>query len=175
MTIYCTSDLHHRHKNVIKFCDRPTTEEEHDEFIVSQLNKDINVHDTVYHLGDFTFSKDIEEIRKFCNRLNGKWIHVLGNHDDEKILREAFKGTRHNIVGSYHELKYNKMFIVMCHYPFETWNKKHYNSLHLFGHLHTMDNFNKLTYVPNRFLVSFDSNEWRAYKLEDLLKMKKDS
>lgn len=36
----------------------------------------------------------------------------------------------------YKELKYNKQFFVMSHYPMLTWNKKHFGSIHLYGHVH---------------------------------------
>lgn len=170
MTIYITSDLHFRHDKIINICNRPTTPEEHDEWLIKQINSVVKTSDTVYHLGDFSFTKNINDIRKFCNRLNGKWYHILGNHDNEKVLAESFGGTRHNILGLYHELKYNGRFIVMMHYPIERWNRDHYNSLHLFGHLHTIENFHRLKPIDNRKLVSLDSNiEFKPYKLDDIL------
>lgn len=171
MTIYVTSDLHFRHDKIIQVCNRPTTPEEHDAWLIRQINKTVKTHDTVYHLGDFSFTKNIEDMRNFCNRLNGSWIHVLGNHDDEKRIRKAFEGTRHTIAGNYHELKYNGRFIMMLHYPMESWNRKRYGSLHLFGHLHTKEiEANVLKPLKNRKLMSLDSHpEFIPYKLDDIM------
>lgn len=171
MTIYVTSDLHFRHDKIIQVCNRPTTPEEHDAWLIRQINKTVKTHDTVYHLGDFSFTKNIEDMRNFCNRLNGSWIHVLGNHDDEKRLRKAFEGTRHTIAGNYHELKYNGRFIMMLHYPMESWNRKRYGSLHLFGHLHTKEiEANVLKPLKNRKLMALDSHpEFIPYKLDDIM------
>lgn len=95
----------------------------------------VKQNDTVYHLGDFVFGKQIE-IEKILSKLNGKWIFVLGNHDNKNALFEACKGTKHKVVGTYYELKHNGKTLVLCHYPFRTWNKSHYGSLNIHGHAH---------------------------------------
>lgn len=171
MTIYITSDLHFRHDKIINVCNRPTTIEEHDNWLIKQINKTVKTTDTVYHLGDFSFTKNIEDMQNFCNRLNGNWIHILGNHDNEKRLINAFQNTRHTIAGNYHELKYKNRHIMMLHYPMESWNKKQYGSIHLFGHLHTQEIACRvLKQIPNRKLMSLDSHpEFIPYKLDDIL------
>ncbi len=175
MTRYITADLHHGHDKVIERCGRPTTPEEHENWLIKQINSVVRTHDTVYNLGDFTFYKNEEVIRKFCNRLNGKWEHVLGNHDRKKILEKAFIGTNHSILGDYHETKYKDSFLIMMHYPIESWNKKHYGSFHFFGHLHQMKHFHNLSPLKNRFLVSLDSHpQFIPYKLDDLIENEPD-
>ena len=171
MTIYITADLHFCHDKIVDFCNRPTTIEDHEEWLIKQINKVVKTTDTVYHLGDFAFTKNIEHIQKFCNRLNGNWIHVLGNHDNEKRLTAAFKDTKHTIAGPYHELKYKGRHIMMLHYPMESWNKKRYGSIHLFGHLHTQEiAAQSLKPLANRKLISLDSHsEFIPYKLDDIL------
>ena len=170
MTIYITADLHLFHSKVISRCNRPIDIDNHNDWIIKQMNKLVTPQDTVYHIGDFALTKNIDNINKVCNRLNGNWIHVLGNHDNEKLLSSAFIGTRHKIVSPLYNLIYNGLTIVLCHFPIESWNKKHYNSLHLFGHLHTRENFYNLTPIKNRYLVSFDSHpNHLPYRLDDLI------
>ena len=171
MTIFISSDYHHCHGNVIDFCSRPTNREEHEYWLIKQTNSVVKPEDTVYHLGDFSFTNDKSIIKNFCNKLNGNWYHLIGNHDNVNRLSDAFEGTRHKIIGNYHELKYNGSFIVMCHYPFESWNKMRYGSYHFFGHLHSYENFKKLKDIKNRRIVCLDSHEnFIPYKLDDLLK-----
>lgn len=171
MTIYITSDLHFGHDKIIGLCGRPTTIEDHHEWLIRQINKTVRTSDTVYHLGDFSFCNDVSKINAFCNRLNGNWFHILGNHDRESKLAESFINTRHKILGHYHELKYKGQFIMLMHYPIESWNRKHYGSYHLFGHLHTREIAEKaLKPLPNRMLMSLDSHpEFIPYKLDDVL------
>lgn len=155
MTIYFTSDLHHKHKNIIQYCNRPTTIEEHEDWLVSQLNSRITPQDTVYHLGDFSFSRDATEIAKFMNRLNGNWLHVLGNHDHPKTFRSALSLSKsHTELGNYLTLKMNGLYIVLMHYPIESWDRKYYGSIHLHGHVHNKENI-----MNNRFAVCIDNHE----------------
>lgn len=79
--IFFTSDTHFGHKNIIEYCKRPfETIEEMDETIIANWNRDVTDDDTVYHLGDFGFgtAKRLAELRE---RLNGKIVLILGNHD----------------------------------------------------------------------------------------------
>ena len=168
--IYITSDYHHDHKNVITSYGRPTTIEDHEEWLIERTNSYVQENDIVYHLGDFSFSKNEDKIRNFCNRLNGTWNHVLGNHDRIDLLEKSFSGTKHKILGNYYELKYDKVFIVMSHYPIESWNRMRHGSYHLCGHMHSHEHFLKLRNIKNRKLVCFDSNKFKPYKLDELIK-----
>ena len=100
MKIYFTADCHFDHANIIIYAKRPflkkgdliderywTTEEIKEERcqllneeLVKQWNKKVSEEDTVYHLGDFSF-KGVENAQKWEEKLNGKIIHIQGNHD----------------------------------------------------------------------------------------------
>lgn len=137
--VWFTSDLHFLHKNVIIYCDRPTTEEEQTDWIINQMNTHIQDDDIVYHLGDFTFvgPKRKDEIVEILERLKGNWKFILGNHDNESMLREVIKGIpRHEVIGNYQEIKYNRTKFVLCHYPFKTWNASNHGSINIHGHTH---------------------------------------
>lgn len=133
--MWFTSDLHFFHKNVVEYCNRPTTVEEMTEWLITTLNTYIGENDDVYHLGDFAFKDDYTDV---LSRLNGKWHFVKGNHDVEKKMLKAIDatGNKHVYLGSYHEMKYDGRKIVLCHYPFKTWNCSHYGSINIHGHQH---------------------------------------
>lgn len=137
--VWFTSDLHFMHNNVIKYCDRPTTPEEQTDWLINQLNEFIGPDDIVYHLGDFTFvgPKKKDLVKNILDRLHGKWRFILGNHDNESMLREVIKEYEcHEVIGNYQELKYAERKLVLCHYPFKTWNCSNRGSINIHGHTH---------------------------------------
>lgn len=124
MATYFTSDLHFKHKNVIKFAPetRPFSDvDSMEEVLVYKWNRKVKPGDTIYHLGDFCFGSKAHTERIWA-RLNGNIIKIKGNHDKEGI--------------PYLEIKIGKQHIVLCHYPFVTWNKSRWGAWHLFGHCH---------------------------------------
>ena len=105
-------------------------------WLLNKLNSQINDDDVVYHLGDFTFYKDKELIKHLVGKLKGNWNFILGNHDNESHIREACKGTRHNVIGHYHEITVNKVKVCLFHFPVEEWHQIHRGAWHFHGHLH---------------------------------------
>lgn len=72
MNTFFTADTHFGHNNIIKYVNRPfNSVEEMDEQLISNWNSKVTHEDTIYHLGDFAFSKTPE---KYFYRLNGKKI-----------------------------------------------------------------------------------------------------
>ncbi len=132
---YVTSDHHFGHANVIRYSKRSfSNAQEMDEKLIEAWNKKVPPGATVYHLGDFCFDrpKRLIEIRK---RLNGTIRLVKGNHD------KAIKGPEvlscFEWVKDYYESKAEDgTKIVMCHYPFMTWNKGHHGAWCFHGHCH---------------------------------------
>lgn len=141
--IWFISDTHFGHKNILVFGNgRPFANiEEHDEAIIQNWNERVKPGDRVYHLGDFAMAHH-EKIQKILSRLNGQKFHIRGNHDKNmrgEIL-EHFVWSR-----DYFKLKVpdedsssptGKQEIVLCHYPMEIWDKRHYGAWHLHGHCH---------------------------------------
>jgi calcineurin-like phosphoesterase family protein len=113
------------------------------EYIIEHWNQKIGVDDPVYHLGDFSFGEP-EVWTSIIERLNGKIHLIRGNHDHHKKLRklQTLSGKQIHMLGEYHELYVEdeeldtKQLIVMCHYPIESWNKRHHGAWHLHGHCH---------------------------------------
>jgi len=133
--IHFVADLHHGHPKIVDICNRPTTREEHDEWLLKEVfNKYVQRKDEVYILGDVSLTKR-RDAEKWVARLNGNKHLILGNHD---------KSVSH--LGNWSEITQIKDFtfsrfginihIVCCHYPLASWNRKIHGSWHLYGHVH---------------------------------------
>lgn len=132
MSILFTSDTHFFHEKVIGYSNRPfKTGEEMNEYMIQQWNRKVSPNDTIYHLGDFSFARE-DKTERVLQRLNGKKILILGNHD--KGMKSLFH--YFETVTSYHELKQGSDTFILCHYPMARWNKGHYGSYMLHGHCH---------------------------------------
>jgi calcineurin-like phosphoesterase family protein len=136
---WITSDLHFYHEAILRFCSdtRPWRSiEEMNQALIDEWNSKIQPNHTIYHLGDFCFGK-FDSIAKradeILDQLNGNKIFLKGNHDTSEVCNVLAK---HGELHNYLEIKHNKQFIVMSHFPFACWNKANYNSLHAFGHCH---------------------------------------
>lgn len=160
--IWFTSDHHFGHANVIKYCNRPfDSVEEMDDELIDRWNSFVGQNDRIYHLGDFTLGGG-SQAADYFRRLNGK-ITVLANfwHHDKRWLRDLgyismaqTTGTLYGVTGYITNsggsveilppvwvLEYDRMEdyplpIVMSHYPFAEWDRKHYGAIHLHGHSH---------------------------------------
>lgn len=140
--IWFTSDTHFFHTSIIDYNNRPFDNvEEMNETIIELWNGVISPKDTIYHLGDFAMAsqKHENEIRNIINKLKGNKFLIFGNHDDHKLYKKIMINPPKKfeiLQNQIHEIKYNKNYYVMCHYPMFSWNRSHYGSYHLFGHHH---------------------------------------
>lgn len=164
--LFFTSDLHFSHKNIIKFCPdfRPNTDnlDEHDNYLIQLWNDTVSPDDTVYNLGDVSFSHNLNHIERILSQLNGKHHLILGNHDGliaqhkERFLNKL-KNDGNPILSSvqnYLKLKLPeyKQTLILFHYPIYEWDGCHKGWYHLHGHLH-----NRTSKVAGRILnVGFD-------------------
>ena len=144
--IYFTSDLHLGHKNIIKYEDRPwKTVEDMTIGLIENWNEVVKPTDEVYILGDFAFQNSYTTpflITDILSRLNGKKHLIIGNHDTY-INKQAFNPRYFEEMVHYKELKINGKFIILSHYPIESWNGKEHGSIHLHGHTHKPDSPNR--------------------------------
>lgn len=107
---YFTSDCHFGHNNIIRFCNRPfTSVEEMNEKLVENWNKVVTKEDTVYCLGDFSMNNP----KRFAERLNGKKILILGNHDSVVESKLAFD----EVLG-YTQIEIGGNKVHLKHYPY---------------------------------------------------------
>lgn len=142
--LWFTSDLHFGHRNVIRFCARPFTDEKDmTEKLISNWNKQVGENDIVFVLGDTFWFNDSRSIKKVLDRLNGKTIYMIpGNHDDfehyHRVDTERIKLLSDVVVMWLQEYNSNKKHeIWMSHYPMMTWPHRDHNTIQLFGHIHS--------------------------------------
>lgn len=158
-----TSDLHFGHKNIIQYCNRPTTYEEQNDWLINRLNSFIDVDDDVYHNGDFAFinkknkTKRVEIIKGILEQLNGNWKFVVGNHDNEEILRKVCAELgKHEVLGSYHVEVFHDRKFILCHFPFRSWQDSRHGSINVHGHTHGGLRGKEL---PNQIDVGLDATD----------------
>lgn len=133
MTIFFTSDTHYWHRNIIRYSNRPFNDiEEMNNELIQRWNSVVGDNDTVYHLGDVGFKRDMDDILDQLKGKNKFWIP--GNHDKD-WKRKGLKGfTR---LEQCHEMYVaNKVMVVLCHYGMRVWNRCHHGAFHLYGHSH---------------------------------------
>lgn len=163
MTIWFTSDTHWGHANIIKYSNRPfSSREEMDEMLIKNWNDLVQPSDVIYHMGDFSFHQ-AEKTLSILKRLNGQKHMVKGNHDKHAILKPCYDSFVW--VKDYAETVIDKQLIVMCHFPFLTWNKSHHGSWNLHGHCH-----GSLPEDPHsrRLDVGVDCHDYRPISFEQV-------
>ena len=63
-------------------------------------------------------------------------IHlVMGNHD-HVISKSAKLQAMFASIQDYKTLKIDGSYLVLSHFPFAIWDRRHYGSIHLHGHSH---------------------------------------
>ena len=136
--IYFTSDLHFGHNNVIRFDNRPfAMVEEMDGELIRRWNNKVKSDDIVYILGDISWYNS-DKTCEILSRLNGQKHLIKGNHDRiNSDIRKNFYS-----VSDYKEIKVDDKDVVLCHYPITFFNKHHYGSYHLYGHVHNSHEWN---------------------------------
>ncbi len=133
--VWFTSDTHFDHKRIMEFCPKTRfgeSPEEMTELLITKWNDDVAPNDTVYHIGDVSWA-GTERTIEILGRLNGHKYLILGNHD--KGIRGAAEKLFVN-VSTYMSHKIDRVDVVMFHFPIVEWDKMHYGSFHLFGHVH---------------------------------------
>jgi len=166
--IYFTADQHFGHRNILKYESRPFANvSEMDEAMISRWNEMVNKNDMVYILGDLMFSKKESDVVAIVQRLKGKKILIKGNHD--YFASKAWTNKYFEKVTDYLEINCNGMKFCLMHYPMATWNKKHYGSIHLHGHIHS----NKLPFeIGGRILnVGVDLFDYRPVSIDEVMEL----
>lgn len=133
-----TSDLHHEHNNIVKFTNRgvDTTQEGHTDFLRALWNAQVKPQDTVYHLGDFSFSRSYPRIAEFIRSLNGLKVFIKGNHCDPQILTRLVEDRLIHAWYDYKEIKVGEQKVCLFHFPIAAWHQQGRGSWHLHGHCH---------------------------------------
>lgn len=82
MTIWLTADEHYDHDQIRIYENRPfDTLRVMNRTLIANHNSMVKEEDTVYHLGDFSMSKEKRRVESTLKNLKGKHYLILGNHD----------------------------------------------------------------------------------------------
>jgi len=166
--IWIVSDTHFDHGRIIELCDRPFRDvNEMNNTLIENWNKVVKPNDMVYHLGDFSFSKE-QRIESLVRQLNGKIILILGNHD--KLSRNFYKNTFERVF-DYYKLRCNNEKYILFHYPIYEWDGFFRGTIHLHGHVHGNSKNSNVQDIPGRqhaVDMSVDSRDWRPVNIDEI-------
>ncbi|MET1757172.1 metallophosphoesterase family protein [Novosphingobium sp. RD2P27] len=160
MPLFFTADTHFGDHRTINIHRRPfATVTEMDEAMVAGWNAVVGSDDEIWHLGDV--ARRARDVPELLARLNGT-KHLVRGNNDEPGTSEADGWAS---VQDYAELTVNGVLLVLCHYPFRSWNSQHRLSINLHGHSH-----GRLKPMPRQFDVGMDARGYRPVALDDLLR-----
>lgn len=167
MTVYFTSDTHFGDPRVLRIDRRPfTSVAQHDEALVTLWNEVVGPDDEVWHLGDFALGPSAERISSLLRSLNGSKRLIIGNNDGQATLQAAgWESVQH-----YAEITVDGTPLVLCHYPFRTWNGMGRGRVDLHGHSH-----GKLKPQTRQYDVGVDVWEFRPVTLATILSTRRRS
>ncbi len=133
MATFFTSDTHFGDRRALRFDGRPYPSlAAHDEALVARWNDVVTPSDEVWHLGDFALGPAPERIAGLLAALNGTKHLIIGNNDGEATLAAPGWAS----IAHYAEFVLADRRLVLCHYPFRTWNGIGRGALNLHGHSH---------------------------------------
>jgi calcineurin-like phosphoesterase family protein len=160
MALFFTADTHFGDHRTINIHRRPfATAQEMDEAIVANWNAVVSAQDEIWHLGDF--ARRSGDVPDLLARLNGTKYLVRGNNDGPA----TGEADGWQSVQDYAELTVEGVLLVLCHYPFRSWNGQHRRSINLHGHSH-----GRLKAIPRQFDVGLDARDFRPIALDELLR-----
>jgi calcineurin-like phosphoesterase family protein len=161
MAVYFTSDTHFGHAGALGFFGRPfASVAEMDRSLVGNWNEIVGPADAVWHLGDFALRRPPAQMAEILAALNGEKHLVAGNNDGEATRALAGWAS----VAPYAELELDGVRLVLCHYPFRSWNGQRKGALNLHGHSH-----GRLAPLPRQVDVGVDAWAFRPTTLPRIL------
>lgn len=125
----------------MKFCPqtRPfTSVDEMNEAIVKNHNSVVGKDDVVYFLGDVGFGNQ-ESMINVMQSMNGVKHLIIGNHDRRLLKNPSFVDLFSTVQSDLFlslEHKGEKLNFHLYHFPIIEWDRMHWGSYHLYGHVH---------------------------------------
>ncbi len=158
--IYFTGDTHFGDARVLRIDRRPFPNmPDHDAALISNWNSRVSPEDEIWHLGDFAV-KRAGFAEQPLSQFHGQKHLIVGNNDPA----ETTKATGWASVQHYAELTIDGQRLILCHYPFRTWNQMGKGSVNLHGHSH-----GRLKPMPRQFDAGVDPRGLRPTTLSELL------
>jgi calcineurin-like phosphoesterase family protein len=159
MAVFFTSDTHFGDHRTLNLHKRPFAGvAEMDAALVAGWNAVVRADDEIWHLGDFARRGDA--VTGLLARLHGRKHLVCGNNDPP-ATRAAEGWTS---VRDYAELELDGRRLILCHYPFRSWNGQHRGALNLHGHSH-----GRMKPMARQHDVGVDLWAWRPVTLATIL------
>ena len=157
MATFFTSDTHFGDPRPLRVDRRPfASVAAMDTALIEGWNKAVAPEDEVWHLGDFALGPAPPRLAELLAALNGRKHLVVGNNDGAATLEQpGWASVQH-----YAELEVDGKRLVLCHYPFRTWNRMGQGVINLHGHSH-----GRLKPVPRQYDVGVDVWEFQPVTL----------
>ncbi len=143
--VWIWSDSHYYHTKVIEYENRPFYREgfpdieSMNKFLSKNWRETVKDKQKIFHLGDFCFKQNKQDVEKIIKNQPGYKILILGNHDRCKSVK-WWGEVGFDEVYPY-PIIYNNFFI-LSHEP--VYLNEHMPYVNIHGHLHSnkMDNEN---------------------------------
>ena len=151
--LFFTSDNHHGHFNICKYCHRPFESRSYmDKTLIDNWNSVVPEDGIVVCCGDFMFPHEtgFKEYWKYMKQLNFKTLFLCrGNHDriemgvydmyhpdvcKNTILHRKIEDCPKVIVNDFIKINVEGISIFACHYPMLSYPTDY----QVFGHIHTL-------------------------------------
>ncbi len=159
MAVFFTSDTHFGDHRTLNIWKRPfASAPEMDAVLIEGWNRIVGAHDEVWHLGDF--ARKAAEAAGLLERLNGRKHLIRGNNDPPGTVAAMGWAS----VQDYVEVAHEGRALVLCHYPFRSWNGQAKGALNLHGHSH-----GRLKPMRRQYDVGVDARGWKPVRLAELL------
>ena len=157
--LFFTADTHFGDHRTLNIHRRPfASVAEMDDALIAGWNAVVGPEDTVWHLGDV--ARRPTDVAPLLARLNGAKHLVRGNNDPPATA--AAEGWAS--VQDYAELDVDDRIVVLCHYPFRSWNRQGRAAIDLHGHSH-----GRMKPLPRQFDVGVDARGFRPVSLAELI------
>ncbi len=161
MAVFFTSDTHFGHAGARALYRRPfASVAAMDAAMAERWNAAVGPADEVWHLGDFALNMPEDAMAALLSRLHGRKHLVAGNDDARATTGLAGWAS----VQPYAEIERDGRFLVLCHYPFRSWNGMAKGAVNLHGHSH-----GRMKPLPRQFDVGVDVRGYRPVTLAMLM------
>lgn len=161
MNTFIIADTHFGDENIIKFENRPfQTVSEMDETLIRNWNEVVGEEDRVFILGDFICKNEELYAESILERLNGRKILIVGNHDVPLI---SFYKRRSDIILYEYPIVYEN-FWILSHEPMYVNENSPYANI--YGHVHKNPSYK--TVSSRSACISAERQEYCPVIIQDI-------
>lgn len=159
---FLIADTHFGHSNIISFCKRPYENVyEMEEQLIYNWNSVVGKSDTIYMLGDFTFTSR-EKTIEIGNSLNGVKTLIMGNHDNHSPDLYHLAGFKYVI----NQPIIIDNFYILSHEPMYIQPNGIYANI--FGHVHNNPEY--VDYSSRSYCVSVERINYTPISFDDIIR-----